>query len=835
MDIKIIKNPFYIFRSTVIPCLTRNLYRFQLKDGMTRKKRFETTSKKVFWMLIVLLVTHFFPGIAWAGYSDSDGTAGRFAAARDWTAPTSSVNSLSQFQKSLPWVVNYTASDAETGIASVTLYYRKGSTGAFTMFGTNSHAGGASVTGSFNFDVSGLGDGRYEFAALAVDTDGNTESGPAAAEGFTILDTVAPATTLTTTTGIVVDEKVTNGNFSSGLATGWNYTGEAARISGSETAAGVTVAPPSGSGGMARVGHTEEDAGNLAGGNSVWDNRLTQIIDKQDGFLSFWWRVLSFDAGENPAAVVTINDKEILRVTGADVDAGGYPNDSGWKRVFADLSGFSDNKLELKFYAGNSDPFKTEQSWMYIDEVTTGRPAMKSSAGVVLTATDINGVTKINYSLDNGTTWSTANGSTVTIAGADLAAGENLVKYWAVDNAGNSEAQPAEATQVIVDDDSPDKPGDFNLLGISEHEISASWTAPADLGYFTRTAFYRLKANGAAVPNLKAPAVAGTGEMFMVAGLLAGTQYSVELSACDPVGNCSEAATATATTLSEHDADFGDVVINELIWTGMAGNAGDEWLELRNMTDSPVDLSGWQLTKKRTGDGVEVLMLTIPSGTTIAGRGYLLVAEFEKDNSGLNVEPNLMAGSGSDDNADFALANTDLQIKLYGGDFSAGGLLIDSADDGSGAPAAGLGELAGGAVYYSMERNATPGDGTQAASWHTILADTGEFFDVGLTSVKGTPGSQNQSEGEIRREGREGPEGLEGIGEQKEASPSGEAASHSERAERVEESSISDLDRPAAAGLDSSTPPTKVGVAQNDETHFEVLEKEVSSSAEVKK
>jgi phenylalanyl-tRNA synthetase beta chain len=40
-----LRNPFHIFRSTVIPCLTRNLYRFQLKAGMTRKKRFETTSR----------------------------------------------------------------------------------------------------------------------------------------------------------------------------------------------------------------------------------------------------------------------------------------------------------------------------------------------------------------------------------------------------------------------------------------------------------------------------------------------------------------------------------------------------------------------------------------------------------------------------------------------------------------------------------------------------------------------------------------------------------------------------------------------------------------------
>ena len=700
-------------------------------------------------ILIFVLAAHFFPAAAWAGYSDSDPTSGRFGAARDWTAPSSSADELPEFQQNLPFTVNYSAGDGETGIEEVTLYYRKGAAGAFTMFETNPHAGGESVSGSFDFDVSGLGDGRYEFATLAVDVDGNAEAAPAEADSFTILDTVAPATVLTTTTGIVVDEKVVNGNFSAALGSGWSYTGEVNRISESDIGGGVMVAPPSGSGSMVRIGHIEEDAGDLEAGNSVWDNRLTQIIDKQDGFLSFWWRVLSFDAGENPAAAVTINDTEVLRVTGAEIDDGGYPNDTGWQRVFVDLSDFNDEKLELKFYAGNSDPFESEQSWMYVDEVTTGRPAIKSGAGVVLTATDINGIAEIYYSLDDGATWDTAAGAAATIPGTDLAAGVNLVKYYAADNAGNIEAEAAEATEVIIDDEAPDIPSDFTASGISEHEIQVDWTAPADLGYFTRAAFYRMRINGSVVPNMKAPAVEGNAETFLAAGLLAGTEYSIELSACDPVGNCSAAAMAAAVTLSEHDADSGDVVINELMWMGMAGNAGDEWLELRNMTDSPVDLSGWQLTKKRTGDGVEVLMFTIPGGTTIGGGGYLLVSEYDKDNSGLNAEPNLTAGTGSDDNSDFALANSDLQIKLYDGDFGGGGLLIDSADDGSGIPAAGLAELAGGTVYYSMERNATPGDGTQAASWHTTFADTGEFFDGGLTSVRGTPGAENRSEKEI--------------------------------------------------------------------------------------
>ena len=88
------------------------------------------------------------------------------------------------------------------------------------------------------------------------------------------------------------------------------------------------------------------------------------------------------------------------------------------------------------------------------------------------------------------------------------------------------------------------------------------------------------------------------------------------------------------------------------------------------MTDSQVDLSGWQLTKKRTTDGAEVLMFTFPAGTTISANDFLLISEFDKTNSGINLDPDLIAGTGSDNNGDFSLANDNLQIKLYDGDFT---------------------------------------------------------------------------------------------------------------------------------------------------------------------
>jgi hypothetical protein len=49
-----------------------------------------------------------------------------------------------------------------------------------------------------------------------------------------------------------------------------------------------------------------------------------------------------------------------------------------------------------------------------------------------------------------------------------------------------------------------------------------------------------------------------------------------------------------------------------------AKNSGDEWIELYNSGDSPVDLSGWQIAHTANGGGAFI----IPPGTIIAPRGY---------------------------------------------------------------------------------------------------------------------------------------------------------------------------------------------------------------------
>lgn len=173
------------------------------------------------------------------------------------------------------------------------------------------------------------------------------------------------------------------------------------------------------------------------------------------------------------------------------------------------------------------------------------------------------------------------------------------------------------------------------------------------------------------------------------------------------------------------------VVINELLWQGSEKSSSDEWLELRNVTDQEVDLSGWQLTYLASGQ--EKLMLTIPAGKKLAGQGYFLISNYalSSDKTTLNFELDVV------DTA-VTLPNSGLQVKLYSGNYQTGATLIDAADDGAGNPLAG--EYQSGSVWKSMERNLKITDGAVVSSWHTAW----EQKNLKVTSLTlGTPKSAN--------------------------------------------------------------------------------------------
>jgi len=114
-------------------------------------------------------------------------------------------------------------------------------------------------------------------------------------------------------------------------------------------------------------------------------------------------------------------------------------------------------------------------------------------------------------------------------------------------------------------------------------------------------------------------------------------------------------------------AGAGDVVINEVAWMGTAVSANDEWIELRNMTDSEISLAGWILA---AADGTPTINL---SGSIPANSYFLL--ERTDDNS--------MPDVTADQIYTGALANGGEVLQLYDGD----GNLIDSVNASGGWPA----------------------------------------------------------------------------------------------------------------------------------------------------
>ena len=67
----------------------------------------------------------------------------------------------------------------------------------------------------------------------------------------------------------------------------------------------------------------------------------------------------------------------------------------------------------------------------------------------------------------------------------------------------------------------------------------------------------------------------------------------------------------------------GTVIVNEVLTTPEAGSPTGDFIELRNTTGAPIDVSGWFLSD----DALNLKKFQIPAGTTLAANGYLSFAQ----------------------------------------------------------------------------------------------------------------------------------------------------------------------------------------------------------------
>jgi predicted extracellular nuclease len=195
------------------------------------------------------------------------------------------------------------------------------------------------------------------------------------------------------------------------------------------------------------------------------------------------------------------------------------------------------------------------------------------------------------------------------------------------------------------------------------------------------------------------------------------TNPNPQNSGTSPSPTPTESLTPTPTTTPAPAS--GGVVINEVAWAGTLASADDEWVELYNTSDSPVDLTDWTLAAV---DGTPNITL---SGSISANEYFLL--ERSNDDTVKDIP--------ADQTYSGALGNAGESLELR----DSGSNLVDTANsDGGGWPAGESSER------KSMER-INPNLSGSDDNWATNDGVTINGTDAADNDTLGTPKNQNST------------------------------------------------------------------------------------------
>ncbi len=175
------------------------------------------------------------------------------------------------------------------------------------------------------------------------------------------------------------------------------------------------------------------------------------------------------------------------------------------------------------------------------------------------------------------------------------------------------------------------------------------------------------------------------------------------------------------------------VAINEVAWSGSRSDHTDEWIELVNTTDGPVDLTGWRLTSSDGAPDVQLVGVLPPRSAGDPRAGFYLL-ERDDDESVPSIAADILYSG--------ALNDAGESLHLYDDD----GRLVDSANatptDEAGSWPAGV-AAHGDAVPRSMER-VDPLRTDEPRNWETARCEEEEEEpDEDSSGCCGTPGREN--------------------------------------------------------------------------------------------
>ncbi len=206
------------------------------------------------------------------------------------------------------------------------------------------------------------------------------------------------------------------------------------------------------------------------------------------------------------------------------------------------------------------------------------------------------------------------------------------ITVLAKDLAGNASAQSAPANgTTTTDTTAPSVPSNVNITFITGTSFQVNWTASTDNTAVTSYDVYIDGAlNGAA-----------TGTNYTVSGLTISTDYSVRVLAKDSENNQSAQSTAVTATTTNGVNSVVELFFSEYV----EGGGNNKALEIVNLTDNPINLSGYSIKKQSNGAGGWINAL--PLNGTIDVNDVFVMIHFQADDATLVAEADLVAPEGS--------------------------------------------------------------------------------------------------------------------------------------------------------------------------------------------
>lgn len=704
------------------------------------------------YFLVSLIV--FYSQNTGASFTNSGNTTSNDFSATCWanpsatslTSPIDNTN-INATNITFDWAVTSSSCPIATLIYNFQIYSDIGLTRLVTQSG---------FAGNLTYTFNSIPEGEYWWRVQAKDQYNNLSN---STTYYIMVDRTAPAEASFSITGSytkAVEEKLTNGDFSSGDLTGWEKAGNVQVLSSDTVDSPSSVIIPVSSVQMVRIGNTENP------GNMIWENRLMQSFATGAKSLSVHYNFFSRESAgfDEPGFFIRLNGQEIFRKNNLNSD-GSTALNSGWSDYYYDLSNLTGSSTNLSLYAGNTSD-NSGQSWVYIDKVTTYFVTAPEHATYSLSGLDNaggSGIDYYEYRIDGGvpTLYSGPFGG----VGSSLAVnGSHTVQYYAVDKAGNN--GPIKTVSVMTDVTSPSTISDISVASIGINTAILTWTAPGNDGIFGKASSYDVRYSVTNITNdadfdaatrvekIPAPQTVGTTETLEILGLNPVTIYYFAIKSSDEAPNTSTLSNiASGITLPGASVNNADIIINELMWMGSGISTADEWIELRNMTDHEITLSGYKL--KKYDGSTYVDMVTIPTtipAKIISAHGYFFISNYAPGSASTALKTGIIADESLVVDTSVELSNTTLQLQLTDPSDNP----LDIAWKFTENVTEGVSDTLNN-YYYSMERTSVPGDGSDPKylTWYTCIdtASHNDFFTTGGSSdERGTPGSANRSENE---------------------------------------------------------------------------------------